>query len=96
MRHGPAGARRGNCYNNAQAESYWSRLKTELLDGGSFPNLEEARFELAHYIAHYIAHNEGRHSDLITNHLIALKPNFKQRPKSVHPQPKFFPGRLHF
>ena len=32
-------SRRGNCYDNAHAESFWSRLKTELLDGGSFRNL---------------------------------------------------------
>ena len=33
---------RGNCYDNVHAESFWSRLKTELLDGGSFRNLAEA------------------------------------------------------
>jgi transposase InsO family protein len=55
-------SRRGNCYDNAQAESFWSRLKTELLDGGSFPCLVEARLELAHYMAYY--NNERRHSAL--------------------------------
>ena len=55
-------SRRGNCYDNAQAESFWSRLKTELLDGGSFPGLEEARLELSHYIAYY--NDERRHSAL--------------------------------
>ena len=40
-------SRRGNCYDNAQAESFWSRLKTELLDGGRFPGLEEALLELS-------------------------------------------------
>jgi transposase InsO family protein len=55
-------SRRGNCYDNAQAESFWSRLKTELLDGGSFPGLEEARLELAHYIAYY--NDQRRHSAL--------------------------------
>ncbi|WP_317191395.1 integrase core domain-containing protein [Hymenobacter guriensis] len=55
-------SRRGNCYDNAQAESFWSRLKTELLDGGSFPSLEEARLELAHYIAYY--NSERRYSAL--------------------------------
>jgi putative transposase len=46
---------RGNCYDNAHAESFWSRLKTELLDGGSFRNLVEARLEISHYLAYYNA-----------------------------------------
>ena len=54
--------RRGNCYDNAHAESFWSRLKTELLDGGSFRNLAEARLEINHYLAYYNA--ERRHSAL--------------------------------
>lgn len=37
------------------------RLNTELLDGGSFPGLEEARLELSHYIVYY---NAERHSAL--------------------------------
>lgn len=53
-------SRRGNCYDNAHAESFWSRLKIELLDGGSFPGLAEARLEVSHYIAYYNA--ERRHS----------------------------------
>jgi putative transposase len=63
-RHGavPSMSRRGNCYDNAHAESFWSRLKTELLDGGSFPGLTEARLEISHYIAYYNA--ERRHSAL--------------------------------
>ena len=55
-------SRHGNCYDNAPAESFWSRLKTELLDGGSFPGLVEARLEVNHYIAYYNA--ERRHSAL--------------------------------
>ncbi|GGF27906.1 IS3 family transposase [Hymenobacter cavernae] len=55
-------SRRGNCYDNAHAESFWSRLKTELLDGGSFSCLAEARLEINHYIAYYNA--ERRHSAL--------------------------------
>ncbi|WP_133257270.1 integrase core domain-containing protein [Hymenobacter edaphi] len=55
-------SRKGNCYDNAPAESCWSRLKTELLDGGSFPGLEEARLELSHYITYY--NDERRHSAL--------------------------------
>jgi transposase InsO family protein len=55
-------SQRGNCYDNAHAESFWSRLKTELLDGGSFPGLSEAKLEISHYIAYYNA--ERRHSAL--------------------------------
>ena len=55
-------SRRGNCYDNAHAESFWSRLKTELLDGGSFPGLAKARLEISHYIVYY--NTERRHSSL--------------------------------
>ena len=47
--------RRGNCYDNAHAESFWSRFKAELLDGGRFPGLEEAKLEISHHIAYYNA-----------------------------------------
>ncbi|WP_092678583.1 IS3 family transposase [Hymenobacter arizonensis] len=67
-------SRRGNCYDNAlpgttHAESFWSRFKAELLDGGLFPGLEEARLEISHHVAYYNA--ERRHSALgylATNH----------------------------
>ena len=55
-------SRRGNCYDNAHAESFWSRFKAELLDGGSFTGLAEARLEINHHIAYYNA--ERRHSAL--------------------------------
>ena len=48
-------SRRGNCYENAHAESFWSRFKAELLDGGSFPGLAEAKFEISHQFAYYYA-----------------------------------------
>ncbi|SHL84266.1 integrase core domain-containing protein [Hymenobacter psychrotolerans] len=58
--HGPlqSMSRRGNCYDNAHAESFWSRFKAELLDGGSFPGLTEAKLEISYYNA------ERRHSAL--------------------------------
>ncbi len=69
VRHGAqqSMSRRGNCYDNAlpgttHAESFWSRFKAELLDGGRFPGLEEARLEISHHIAYYNA--ERRHSAL--------------------------------
>ncbi|WP_175471021.1 IS3 family transposase [Hymenobacter psychrophilus] len=55
-------SRRGNCYDNAHAESFWSRFKAELLDGGSFPGLADAKLEISPHIAYYNA--ERRHSAL--------------------------------
>jgi len=59
--------RRGNCYDNAlpdttHAESFWSRFKTKLLVGGSFPGLAEAKLEISHHVAYYNA--ACRHSAL--------------------------------
>lgn len=44
---------RGNCYDNAQAESFWARFKTELLDGGLFESVDQARSETFSYIDGY-------------------------------------------
>ncbi len=41
---------KGNCYDNAQAESFWARFKTELLDGGIFESDDQARTETFSYI----------------------------------------------
>ena len=53
-RHGAVQSMRrcGNCYDNAHPESFWSRFKAELLDGGSFPGLAEARLEISHHTAY--------------------------------------------
>ena len=55
-------SRRGNCSDKAHAESFWRRGKAELLDGGRFPRLEEAKLEISHHMACYNA--ERRHSAL--------------------------------
>lgn len=36
---------RGNCYDNAQAESFFARFKTELVEDGLFESVEQARSE---------------------------------------------------
>lgn len=36
---------KGNCYDNAQAESFFSRFKAELVEGGVFENVATARCE---------------------------------------------------
>ena len=42
-----------NPYQNAHAESFWGRLKAELLEDGCFMNLQDAHDELFNYIEGY-------------------------------------------
>ena len=44
---------KGNCYDNAQAESFFSRFKAELIEGGVFEDFEQARSEIFSYIEGY-------------------------------------------
>lgn len=44
---------KGNCYDNAQAESFFSRFKAELVEGGVFESVEQARTETFSYIEGY-------------------------------------------
>lgn len=50
-------------YDNAYAESLFSRYKAELLEGGAFSDLEEARLETFNYIEGYY-NRVRRHSSL--------------------------------
>ena len=54
---------KGNCYDNAQAESFFSRFKAELLEDGSFESVEQARTEIFSYIEGYY-NRIRRHSSL--------------------------------
>ncbi len=44
---------KGNCYDNVQAESFFSRFKAELIEGGVFEDLEQARLEIFSHIEGY-------------------------------------------
>ena len=44
---------KGNCYDNAQAESFYARFKTELIEDGVFEDIEQARSEIFSYIEGY-------------------------------------------
>ena len=46
----PSMSPRGNCYDNAHIESFWSTLKTELVHRHSFTDLPQARSALFEYI----------------------------------------------
>ena len=56
-------SRRGNCYDNAQAESFFSRFKAEVLEGGVFEDVSQARSETFSYVEGYY-NRERRHSAL--------------------------------
>jgi len=51
----------GSCFDNAHTESFWARLKTELLNDG-VANLSEAHLAINHYLAYCNA--ERRYSAL--------------------------------
>ena len=58
-------SRRGECYDNAQAESLWSRLKTELLEAREWPvftDLADAQASVADYFDYY--NRKRRHSSI--------------------------------
>ena len=59
----PSMSRADNPYDNAFAESFWSRLKAELLEGGAFLSVEDARTEIFDYIELYY-NRVRRHSSL--------------------------------
>ena len=44
---------KGNCYDNAMTESFFSRFKAELVEGGVFESAEQARPEIFSYIEGY-------------------------------------------
>ncbi len=56
-------SRRANCWDNAQAESLFSRYKAELLEDGCFEDVSQARSETFSYIEGYY-NRVRRHSAL--------------------------------
>jgi transposase InsO family protein len=61
---------KGNCYDNAAMESFWSTLKTEAFpESGVFESKERARQEIFEYIEGYY-HTQRMHSSL--NYLTPL------------------------
>lgn len=56
-------SRKGNCWDNAVAESFFSRMKTELMDGRCYASRRQARMEIFDYIE--VFYNRQRlHSSL--------------------------------
>ncbi len=56
-------SRKGDCWDNAVAESFFATLKRELVDGADWQTREEARAALFEYIE--VWYNRGRrHSSI--------------------------------
>ncbi len=65
LKHGiePSMSRRGNCYDNAVVESFFSTLKRELIHHESYADHEEVRRSLFDYIEIFY-NRQRRHSTL--------------------------------
>jgi transposase InsO family protein len=59
----PSMSRADDPYDNAFAESFWSRFKAELLEGGAFLDMADARTQIFEYIEMYY-NQSRRHSSL--------------------------------
>ena len=68
-------SRKGNCYDNAQAESFFARFKIELLEGGMFDCHETAKSETFSYIEGYY-NNRRPHSAIGNMSPIAFAETF--------------------
>jgi transposase InsO family protein len=71
-------SRSGETYDNAFAESLFSRYKAELLEGGSFADTDEARMETFQYIDGYY-NPVRRHSSLGYKSPLTFEAAYRQR-----------------
>ncbi len=75
-------SRRGNCYDNAVAESFFGTLKTELIHRHPWPTRASAKRAIAEYIeAYYNPHR--RHSALVYPAYAWLSRARARRPSSM-------------
>ena len=80
-------SRRGECYDNAQAESLWPRLKTEELEARDWPvftDLADAQASVTDYFDYY--NHDRRHSSIGY-----LKP-YQFHQKKFNNSPQFSPA----
>jgi len=71
---------KGNCYDNAMVESFFSRFKSELIEDGVFENTEEARTETFSYIEGFY-NNKRLHSSIGYQTPIEYEMNLKTKTK---------------
>jgi len=74
----PSMSRKGDCWDNAVAESFWVSLKNERLDARAFPSRACVHREISDYIGHFY-NPTRRHSSL--NYLSPIE--FELRSKAA-------------
>jgi putative transposase len=78
----PSMSRRGNCWDNAVAESFFSSLKSELIQKRIYPTRAQAKSEIFKYIEEFYARRKSPWDNLVKcpKHLSQLSPlAFEQR-----------------
>ena len=80
---------KGNCYDNAQAERFFSRCKAELIEGGVFEDVEQAKSEafsdIEGYYNRYRLHSGlGYKTPLEYELELKIKESKEQREFPVH------------
>jgi putative transposase len=78
-------SRADNCYDNAMAESLFSRFKAELLEGGHFLSIEDAKTECFEYIEIYY-NRIRRHSALGYESPLKFEEKYNQQLTSLASQ----------
>jgi len=86
-------SRAGETYDNAYAESLFSRYKAELLEGGRFTDTEEARMETFNYIDGYY-NRVRRHSSLGYQSPLAFEADHRQRTENRAVRPDLTPNTI--
>lgn len=86
-------SRAGETYDNAFAESLFSRYKAELLEGGRFTDTEEAKMETFQYIDGYY-NRIRRHSSLGYQSPLAFEADHRQRTENRAVFPSLTPNTI--
>jgi putative transposase len=81
-RYSPSMSRRGNCWDNAVAESFFSSLKSELIKKRIYPTRAQAKSEIFEYIEEFYDQRKSPWDNRVRRHkhLSQLSPlAFEQR-----------------
>jgi putative transposase len=83
----PSMSRRGNCYDNAIIEPFWSTLKLDCLDGKTYPTRQEATLAIFAYLESFY-NRSRRHSSLgyLSPAAFEMAKNYSVRPRKRRSQ----------